>query len=41
LKLEILYDSRGLDLVSNRKQQLQNIYNDYNDWILDYDRENI
>lgn len=36
-----LYDSRGLDLVSNTKASLQDLYMNYNHWILDYDREGI
>lgn len=36
-----LYDSRGLDIVSNRKESLQHLYYDFNHWILDYDRESI
>lgn len=33
------YDSRGLDVVSNSKDALQQLFLKYNDWILDYDRE--
>ncbi|CAM4489579.1 hypothetical protein FHS16_005154 [Paenibacillus endophyticus] len=36
-----LYDSRGLDIVSNTKEPLQHLYSDFNHWILDYDRESI
>lgn len=36
-----LYDDRGLDLVSNSKDSLEDIYIKYNSWILDYDRERI
>lgn len=36
-----LYDSRGLDIVSNAKEPLQDLYDSYNPWILDYDRETI
>jgi len=36
-----LYDDRGLDVVANETQKLFEIYNKYNDWILDYDREKI
>jgi hypothetical protein len=35
------YDSRGLDIVSNSKGPLQNLYFNYNHWILDYDRASI
>ncbi|BBH22052.1 hypothetical protein Back11_33970 [Paenibacillus baekrokdamisoli] len=33
------YDSRGLDIVSNSKEALQETFLKYNHWILDYDRE--
>lgn len=36
-----LYDSRGLDIVSNSKAPLQDLYINFNHWILDYDRESI
>lgn len=36
-----LYDSRGLDIVSNTTAPLQELYINYNHWILDYDRESI
>lgn len=36
-----LYDSRGLDIVSNTTAPLQDLYFNYNHWILDYDRESI
>lgn len=35
------YDSRGLDIVSNSKGPLQDLYFNYNHWILDYDRASI
>jgi len=34
-----MYDSRGLDIVSISKRAIFYLYKDYNDWILDYDRE--
>lgn len=36
-----LYDDRGLDVIANKKEVLIKIYTNYNDWILDYDREMI
>ncbi|MFB5759847.1 DUF3885 domain-containing protein [Paenibacillus medicaginis] len=36
-----LYDDRGLDIVVENKKILKPIYEQYNDWILDYDREKI
>ncbi|WP_141502130.1 DUF3885 domain-containing protein [Paenibacillus luteus] len=36
-----LYDSRGLDIVSYTKTSLEDLYINYNHWILDYDRESI
>ena len=36
-----MYDDRGLDIVSADKETLRPIYNKHNDWILDYDREQI
>ncbi|WP_276917527.1 DUF3885 domain-containing protein [Aneurinibacillus aneurinilyticus] len=36
-----LYDDRGLDIASNCKGTLKELYIKYNDWILDYDREQI
>lgn len=36
-----LYDDRGLDIVAVNKEKLKSIYEKYNDWILDYDRERI
>jgi hypothetical protein len=34
-----LYDDRGLDIIANNKDNIINLYEKYNDWILDYDRE--
>lgn len=36
-----LYDDRGLDIVAKNKETLNSIYEQYNDWILDFDRERI
>lgn len=36
-----MYDDRGLDVVSADKETLRPIYKKHNDWILDYDREQI
>jgi hypothetical protein len=36
-----LYDDRGMDLITNHKENLEEIYKTYNSWILDYDRKNI
>lgn len=33
-----MYDDRGLDIISADKKSLTSIYEEYNDWILDYDR---
>lgn len=34
-----LYDDRGADLVTDKKEKIQHIYHKLNDLILDYDRE--
>ncbi|NUU61108.1 DUF3885 domain-containing protein [Paenibacillus agri] len=36
-----MYDDRGLDIVAIRSENLMNLFNEFNDWILDYDREKI
>jgi hypothetical protein len=36
-----MYDDRGLDIISADKEILRPIYKKHNDWILDYDREQI
>ncbi|MGZ0052287.1 DUF3885 domain-containing protein [Brevibacillus gelatini] len=36
-----MYDDRGVDIISHRKETIQELYKDFNDWILDYDREKI
>ncbi|MBY9077121.1 DUF3885 domain-containing protein [Paenibacillus sp. HN-1] len=35
------YDSRGLDIVSNSKETLKELYLKRNEWILNYDLERI
>ncbi|ANY65934.1 hypothetical protein BBD42_05240 [Paenibacillus sp. BIHB 4019] len=34
-----LYDDRGLDIIAEKVEVLRGIYEQYNDWILDYDRK--
>jgi hypothetical protein len=36
-----LYDDRGLDIIASEKKDLKNIYQKFNNWILDYDRKKI
>ncbi len=36
-----IYDDRGCDVISASKNSLAQLYTNYNDWILDYDREMI
>lgn len=36
-----LYDDRGADLVADKKERIQHIYNELNDLISDYDKEKI
>lgn len=36
-----MYDDRGLDLAAVRSENLMVLFNEFNDWILDYDREKI
>lgn len=36
-----LYDDRGLDVVAKDKRMLYPLYETFNDWVLDYDRETI
>jgi hypothetical protein len=36
-----IYDDRGCDVISASREALTDIYKEYNDWILDYDRERI
>lgn len=36
-----VYDDRGCDLLANSPDSIQDIYEEYNEWILDYDRDQI
>lgn len=36
-----LYDDRGCDVIASNKEELRSLYEELNDWILDYDREQI
>lgn len=36
-----LYDDRGCDIIASNKEDLHSLYEERNDWILDYDREQI
>ncbi|RAZ81361.1 DUF3885 domain-containing protein [Planococcus halotolerans] len=36
-----LYDDRGCDIIAADKEGIRFLYEQYNDWILDYDREKI
>lgn len=36
-----MYDDRGLDIIANDVEQLRPIYNEYNNWLLDVNREKI
>jgi len=36
-----LYDDRGMDVISIHANNLKALYKKYNEWILDYDREEI
>lgn len=36
-----IYDNRGLDIVSPTKKALVYLYKEFNEWILDYDRDEI
>ncbi|WP_083979094.1 DUF3885 domain-containing protein [Bacillus alveayuensis] len=36
-----LYDDRGCDVIASNKEDLLPLYEDFNHWILDYDREQI
>ncbi len=35
------YDDRGCDLLATSPDSIREFYEEYNDWILDYDRDNI
>jgi len=36
-----VYDDRGMDLTALRPEPLAQIYRQFNDWVLDYDRPRI
>ena len=36
-----LYDDRGMDVIATNKNKLKDLYHNYNQWILDYDRDKI
>ncbi|WP_110114255.1 DUF3885 domain-containing protein [Bacillus sp. CGMCC 1.16541] len=36
-----LYDDRGCDVIASNKEDLRSLYEQRNEWILDYDREQI
>lgn len=36
-----IYDDRGCDLLANSLDAIRDIYEEYNEWILDYDRDEI
>jgi len=36
-----MYDDRGLDIIATDKETIRPIYENYNSWLLDYDRERI
>jgi hypothetical protein len=36
-----MYDDRGLDLIAADRSDLQPIYEEHKNWILDYDRQQI
>jgi hypothetical protein len=36
-----MYDDRGLDMIAATREALKPIYRTFNDWVLDYDREQI
>jgi hypothetical protein len=36
-----VYDDRGCDLVATSRETIRNVYCEYNDWILDYDKAEI
>jgi hypothetical protein len=36
-----IYDNRGLDVVSPKKESIFYLYRDFNQWILNYDKEQI
>ncbi|MDQ0185270.1 DUF3885 domain-containing protein [Cytobacillus sp. FSL R5-0569] len=36
-----LYDDRGWDVIASNQEDLDLLYEELNNWILDYDREQI
>jgi hypothetical protein len=36
-----MYDDRGMDLIAASRSGLQTIYDEYKNWVLDYDRKRI
>lgn len=36
-----LYDDRGCDVIAADKENIHSLYQEYNEWILDYDRQKI
>lgn len=36
-----LYDDRGCDILAADKEDIRNLYDEFNEWILDYDRKRI
>lgn len=36
-----VYDDRGCDLLATSPETIRDVYNEYNDWILDYDKDEI
>lgn len=36
-----VYDDRGCDLLATSRETIRDVYNKYNDWILDYDKDEI
>lgn len=36
-----IYNNEGLDVIAKEKKTLKSIYDNYNNWILDYDKERI
>ncbi len=36
-----IYDDRGCDVIASSREELMRIFEGFNDWILDYDRERI
>jgi hypothetical protein len=36
-----LYDDRGCDILAANKEEIRYLYQELNDWILDYDRKRI